>query len=118
MPMRISLEVGHLGGKLIESVPEESAWIVTKPLTDGHLRIRWGWSAGDGDWWFGPDRSQDTVLIPWFTPPCLTFSVTEVISTLVGIVAYSNETFRESVFILRMLCGQVSERSEEETGTH
>jgi len=70
-------------------------------LTDGLLRIRWRRPSGNGDGRFRPGGSQDAILVPWLTLPRSTVSVAKVIPTFIGIVTYSPETMRESVFILR-----------------
>lgn len=74
-------------------------------LADGLLRVRWrrlwAWqSSGNRYGWFWPDGSQDAILVPWFAPPHPAISTAEVMSTLISIIAYPPETFRESVFIL------------------
>lgn len=90
---------GSSGDTLTKNMGENTR-AEAQALTGRFLRISWGRSAGDGDRRFGHDRSQDAILVSWFAPPCLTVFVTEVIATLVGIIAHSPETFRESTFVL------------------
>ena len=71
--------------------------------TDIVLRVSWGRSSWNGNGGFGPDRSQDAKLVPWFAPPCLAIPIEEVIAAFIGIVTDSPETFRESVFVLGVI---------------